>query len=117
MKSECEDICQKMLQHLETINKSGRTQPGFVIGKTRAYFRWGCLAYLESERAKIWGQVEDPSTGSWVYCSSINYDRTFACTIPLLFVVGQEESGNCQDGLEANERILRFVRNPGGERL
>jgi len=54
VKTECEDICKKMLKHLETTTKSGKTQAGYAMGKNRAYFRSGCLEYLESERSKIW---------------------------------------------------------------
>jgi len=67
VKTECEDICKKMLKHLETTNKSGKTQAGFAMGKNRAYFRSGCLEYLESERSKIWDKwavkIQRPARG------------------------------------------------------
>lgn len=72
VQSECEDICKKMLKHLETTNTSGKTQSAFAMGKTRVFFRAGCLEHLESERSKslrlLWDGEE-----SWVYCSSTNY--------------------------------------------
>mmetsp|Transcript_14833 Transcript_14833/g.42783 ORF Transcript_14833/g.42783 Transcript_14833/m.42783 type:complete len:1159 (-) Transcript_14833:96-3572(-) len=67
VKSECEDICKKKLKHLETTNKAGNVQSGFAMGKTRAYFRSGCLEFLESERAKIWDKwavkIQRPARG------------------------------------------------------
>lgn len=67
VKSECEDICKKMLKHLETKEKSGKITPGFAMGKNRAYFRSGCLEFLESERSKIWDKwavkIQKPARG------------------------------------------------------
>ena len=67
VKAECEDICAKMLKHKETTTKSGKVQSGFAMGKTRAYFRSGCLEYLESERSKIWDKwavkIQRPARG------------------------------------------------------
>jgi len=66
-KAECEDICKKMLKHMETTTKAGKVQSGFAMGKTRAYFRSGCLEYLESERSKIWDKwavkIQRPARG------------------------------------------------------
>lgn len=73
VKSECEDICKKMLKHFETTNNSGKIRSGFAIGKTRAYFRSGCVEHLESERSKILGQDDDSSIDPWIYCSSTDY--------------------------------------------
>ena len=66
VKTECEDICKKMLKHFETTNKFGKTVSGFEIGNTRAYFRSGGLDYLELERLKI--LVE-----TWVLCSAMGH--------------------------------------------
>ena len=67
VKTECEDMLKKMLKHLETTNKAGKTQSGFAMGKSRAYFRSGCLEYLESERSKIWDRwavkIQKPARG------------------------------------------------------
>jgi myosin-5 len=52
--AETTALCEEMLAHLATEKKDGSMQKGFAIGKTRAYFRAGCLEYLESERSKIW---------------------------------------------------------------
>jgi myosin-5 len=66
-KSETEDICKKMLKHLETKKKDGSIQSGFAMGKTRCYFRSGCLEFLESERSKIWDKwavkLQKPARG------------------------------------------------------
>lgn len=65
--TECEDLLKKMLKHMETTTKSGKTQKGFAMGKNRAYFRSGCLEYLESERSKIWDRwavkIQKPARG------------------------------------------------------
>mmetsp|Transcript_102334 Transcript_102334/g.153344 ORF Transcript_102334/g.153344 Transcript_102334/m.153344 type:complete len:1158 (+) Transcript_102334:210-3683(+) len=52
--TEIEDLLTKMLKHLEYQAKDGSTKKGFAMGKTRVYFRSGCLEFLESERNKIW---------------------------------------------------------------
>jgi myosin heavy subunit len=53
VKSECEAICEKMLKNHTNTTKSGKVQSGYAMGKNRAYFRSGCLEFLESERSKI----------------------------------------------------------------
>jgi len=73
VKSECEHICKKMLQHFETTTPSGKIRSGFAIGKTRAYLRSECVEYLESERTKILGQDHDTTIDPWIYCSSTDY--------------------------------------------
>jgi len=66
-KEECEDLLEKMLKHMETKKKDGSIQKGFAMGKSRAYFRAGCLEYLESERSKIWDRwavkIQKPARG------------------------------------------------------
>jgi myosin-5 len=52
--SELVDLLNKTLKHLETEAKDGSTKKGYALGKSRVYFRAGCLEYLESERSKIW---------------------------------------------------------------
>lgn len=64
---ECTDLLGKMLKHMETTTKSGKVQKGFAMGKNRAYFRSGCLEFLESERSKIWDKwavkIQKPARG------------------------------------------------------
>eukprot|EP00934_Nitzschia_sp_Nitz4_P001421 Nitzschia sp. Nitz4//scaffold184_size43902//21312//25056//NITZ4_007283-RA/size43902-snap-gene-0.27-mRNA-1//-1//CDS//3329539654//1421//frame0 len=66
-KTECEDLLEKMLKQFETTTKAGKTQKGFAMGKTRAYFRSGVLEFLESERSKIWDKwavkIQKPARG------------------------------------------------------
>jgi hypothetical protein len=81
MKSECENICKKMLMYIES---GGRTETGFAIGRNYVYFRAGCLEDLETERAKRLGELDDatiksPDSGSSttvaknVYIRSVKY--------------------------------------------
>lgn len=53
-KEQVEDLLDKTLESMETTRKDGTIQKGFAIGRTRAYFRSGCLELLEAQRAKIW---------------------------------------------------------------
>lgn len=56
--SSAKDDCETLLGHaLKLFEKGGKK--GFVIGKTRAYFRAGTLEYLEAARLKA---MERPAT-------------------------------------------------------
>ena len=87
--SECTDLLEKMLKHLETTKKDGSTQKGFAMGKTRAYFRAGCLEFLEGERAKIWDKwavkIQRIARGFIVKRRIIRqkYEKFAAAVIPL----------------------------------
>jgi len=65
--AEIEDLLNKTLTAFETKKKSGSVSKGFAIGKTKIYFKSGCLEYLESERAKIWHKwavkIQAPARG------------------------------------------------------
>jgi myosin heavy subunit len=52
--AEVDDMCNKLLKENETEKKDGSIAKGYAMGKTRCYFRAGCLEKLESLRSKIW---------------------------------------------------------------
>eukprot|EP00980_Cylindrotheca_fusiformis_P004144 scaffold909_cov135-Cylindrotheca_fusiformis.AAC.1 len=54
VKEEVEDLCEKLLKKFETQRKDGSTMKGFAMGRTRTYFKAGCLEALEAMRALIW---------------------------------------------------------------
>jgi myosin heavy subunit len=53
-RTECEGFLGPILEHMSTKTKDGTVKLGYAMGKSRAYFRAGCLEFLESERSKIW---------------------------------------------------------------
>jgi myosin-5 len=52
-KEEVGDICLKLLKKFE-YKKNDKVNKGFAIGRTRVYFKSGCLEFLEGQRALIW---------------------------------------------------------------
>jgi len=65
--AEIEDLLSKVLKHFEKKKKDGSISKAYAIGKTRIYFKGGCLEYLESERGKIWDRwavkIQAPARG------------------------------------------------------
>jgi len=61
------DLLTKTLKKFEYKKKDGSTAQAFAMGKTKVYFKGGCLELLESERAKIWDKwavkVQTPARG------------------------------------------------------
>jgi len=51
---EIEHICEQLLKSFETTRKDGTISKGFAIGKTKIYFKAGCLERLEGSLALIW---------------------------------------------------------------
>merc|ERR1712176_1460134 len=65
--SEIEGILSKVLKKFDKKKKDGSISKAFAIGKTRIYFKAGCLEYLESERGKVWHKwavvIQAPARG------------------------------------------------------
>ncbi|KAG7372249.1 myosin E [Nitzschia inconspicua] len=65
--AEIEDLLTKMLVQFEYKKKDGSTSKAYAMGKTKVYFKGGCLEFLESERAKIWDKwavkIQAPARG------------------------------------------------------
>lgn len=53
-KEEVEHICEQLLKDFETTKKDGSIGKGFAMGKTKVYFKAGCLERLEGSLALIW---------------------------------------------------------------
>mmetsp|Transcript_12318 Transcript_12318/g.29308 ORF Transcript_12318/g.29308 Transcript_12318/m.29308 type:complete len:1160 (+) Transcript_12318:158-3637(+) len=51
---EIEHICEQLLKGFETTRKDGSTAKGYAMGKTKIYFKAGCLEKLEGSLALIW---------------------------------------------------------------
>lgn len=47
---DCDAMMTSALKCKEVVNKDGKLIKGFVVGKTKTFFRAGCLEYLESNR-------------------------------------------------------------------
>jgi myosin heavy subunit len=66
-KAEIEDMLTKLLKDFEYQKKDGSTAKAFALGKTRVYFKGGCLEKLESARALIWDKwavkIQAPARG------------------------------------------------------
>lgn len=66
-KAEIEDLLTKKLPQFEYTKKDGSTSKAFAMGKTKVYFKGGCLEYLESQRAQIWDKwavkIQAPARG------------------------------------------------------
>ncbi len=64
---EITDLLGKMLVKFEYNKKDGSTAKAFAIGKTKVYFKGGCLEYLESKLSKIWDKwavkIQAPARG------------------------------------------------------
>merc|ERR1719162_1447875 len=52
--AEIEDLLSKTLASFEKTKKNGSVSKAFAVGKTKIFFKSGCLEYLESQRGKIW---------------------------------------------------------------
>lgn len=69
---EVADLLSKTLKHLEKKKKDGSVSKAFAVGKTKVFFKSGCLEYLESQRGKIWHKwavkVQAPARGFLVRC-------------------------------------------------
>merc|ERR1712176_1692169 len=52
--TEIKDILDKALKKFEKKRKDGSISKAYAIGKTKIYFKGGCLEFLESQRGKIW---------------------------------------------------------------
>merc|ERR1719253_517908 len=65
--AEIEVLLNKSLSHLENTKKNGTVSKAFAVGKTKVFFKSGCLEYLEAERGKIWHKwavkVQAPARG------------------------------------------------------
>merc|ERR1711935_1307918 len=53
-KEEVEHICEQLLKDFEKPKKDGTIAKGFAVGKTKVYFKGGCLESLEAQLAVIW---------------------------------------------------------------
>jgi myosin heavy subunit len=51
---EIEDLCDQLLKKIEGKRRDGTISKGYALGKTKAYFKSGCLESLEFQRAQIW---------------------------------------------------------------
>jgi len=51
---EVEHICEQLLKDFETTKKDGTIAKGYAMGKTKVYFKGGCLEKLEGSLALIW---------------------------------------------------------------
>ena len=64
---EVEAIMNKVLVSFEKKKKNGNISKAYAVGKTKIYFKSGCLEYLESQRGKIWHKwavkVQSPARG------------------------------------------------------
>lgn len=65
--AEIEVLLNKSLSHFEKTKKNGTVSKAFAVGKTKVFFKSGCLEYLEAERGKIWHKwavkVQAPARG------------------------------------------------------
>jgi myosin V len=65
--AEIEDLLTKKLTRFEYTKKDGSSAKAYAMGKTKVYFKGGCLEFLESERAKIWDRwavkIQAPARG------------------------------------------------------
>jgi len=52
--AEIQDMLDNVLKHFEKKKKDGSISKAFAVGKTKVYFKSGCLEYLESQRGKVW---------------------------------------------------------------
>ncbi|KAL3922001.1 MAG: hypothetical protein SGILL_002442 [Bacillariaceae sp.] len=66
-KAEIDDMLTKLLKEFEYERKDGSKSKAYALGKTRVYFKGGCLEKLESSRAKIWDKwavkIQAPARG------------------------------------------------------
>ncbi|VEU39398.1 unnamed protein product [Pseudo-nitzschia multistriata] len=53
-KAEIDEMLTTVLKRFEKTRKDGSISKAFAVGKTKCYFKGGCLEFLESEKAKIW---------------------------------------------------------------
>jgi len=53
-KEEVEHLCDQLLKKYEKPKKDGGISKAYAIGKTRVYFKAGCLESLEARLALIW---------------------------------------------------------------
>jgi len=64
---EINDLLSKVLVSFEYKKKDGSTAKAFALGKSKVYFKGGCLEFLESERSKIWDKwavkIQAPARG------------------------------------------------------
>jgi myosin-5 len=64
---EINDLLSKMLVKFEYKKKDGSSGKAFAIGRTKVYFKGGCLEYLESKLSKIWDRwavkIQAPARG------------------------------------------------------
>jgi len=51
---EVEDMCEKLLTKFDSKRKDGSIMKGYAMGRTKVYFKSGCLEALEAMRAVIW---------------------------------------------------------------
>jgi myosin-5 len=65
--SEIEALLSKVLKKFEKKKKDGSISMPYAIGKTKIYFKSGCLEYLESQRGKVWHKwavrIQAPARG------------------------------------------------------
>lgn len=65
--SEIEDLLGKTLKRFEKKKKDGSISKAYAVGKTKIYFKAGCLEFLESQRGKIWHKwavkIQAPARG------------------------------------------------------
>jgi len=65
--AEIEDLLSKTLVSFEKTKKNGTVSKAFAVGKTKIFFKSGCLEYLESQRGKVWHKwaviVQAPARG------------------------------------------------------
>jgi len=65
--AEIDDLLNKVLKKFEKKKNSGSISKAYAIGKTKVYFKSGCLEYLESQRGKIWHKwavkIQAPARG------------------------------------------------------
>lgn len=65
--AQIDDILNKTLKTFEKKKKDGKISKAYAIGKTKIYFKSGCLELLESQVAKIWYKwaviVQAPARG------------------------------------------------------
>merc|ERR1712176_1500329 len=52
--TEIKDILDKVLKRFEKKKKDGSLSKAYAIGKTKIYFKGGCMEFLESQRGKVW---------------------------------------------------------------
>nr|WVH45740.1 MyoA [Craspedostauros australis] len=74
-------LLTRALQALEITRPDGKVVRGFVIGKTRTYFRAGALEYLEGERLKylgVWATRIQKEARRYVCTCNYRMTRMFA---------------------------------------